>query len=95
MIGSLRLEVAEADKPAVAVLVPLSAIVQAKDQGFGVFVVAASNDGAVARLRPVQTGRVVGMAVTVVSGLGNGDEVITTGANLLKDGQRVEVVKDG
>jgi multidrug efflux pump subunit AcrA (membrane-fusion protein) len=46
-----------------------------------------------ARLRPVEIGRVTGTGISVVSGLKTGDEVITTGANLLKDGQRVEVVK--
>ena len=46
-----------------------------------------------AKLRPVEIGPVIGADITVVRGLADGDEVITSGANLLKDGQRVEVVK--
>ena len=46
-----------------------------------------------ARLRPVEIGAVIGTEISIVSGLENNDEVITTGANLLKDGQRVEVVQ--
>ena len=57
------------------------------------FVVATSSAGPVATLRPVEIGTVVGTEISVVSGLGQDDEVITTGANLLKDGQRVEVVR--
>ena len=46
-----------------------------------------------ATLRPVEIGPVLGTDITVVRGLANGDEVITSGANLIKDGQRVEIVK--
>ena len=46
-----------------------------------------------ARLRPVEIGEVVGTEISVVGGLGDDDHVVTTGANLLKDGQRVEVVR--
>ena len=42
---------------------------------------------------PVEIGQVHGTDIGVAKGVSNGDEIITTGANLLKDGQRVEVVK--
>jgi RND family efflux transporter MFP subunit len=93
MVGSLRLTAGQADTQQAAPRVPLSAIVQANDGRHGVFIVAASSAGDMARLRPVEIGRVTGTGISVVSGLKTGDEVITTGANLLKDGQRVEVVK--
>ena len=72
---------------------PLSAIVQASGGRHGVFVVTASSAGAVARLRPVDIGEVVGTEIRVVGGLGDADDVVTTGANLLKDGQPVEIVR--
>jgi RND family efflux transporter MFP subunit len=93
MIGSLHLGVGKAQTQQATLQVPLSAIVQANDGTYGVFILAASPAGNMAKLRPVEIGRVTGTAISVASGLGNGDEVITTGANLLKDGQRVEVVK--
>ena len=93
MIGSLQLAVDQVDRQQPALQVPLSAIVQAADGKYAAFVVAASKEGHMASLRPVEIGRVIGSRISVVSGLTNGDEVITTGANLLKDGQRVEVVK--
>ena len=92
MIGSLQLAVDQVDQQP-ALQVPLSAIVQAPDGKYAAFVVATSKEGHMASLRPVEIGRVIGTRISVVSGLTNGDEVITTGANLLKDGQRVEVVK--
>ena len=49
--------------------------------------------GEIARLRTVEIGAVNGSEITVVSGLTAGDRIITTGANLLKDGQRVEVLQ--
>ena len=93
MIGSVHLAIGAADVDDGALDVPLSAIVQANDAKYGVFVVAASESGPIARLRSVEVGRVSGTAIKVVSGLTKGDEVITTGATLLKDGQRVEVLK--
>ena len=93
MIGSLQLATAESNREPAAVTVPLSSIVQADPGRYGVFLVTASSAGPVATLRPVEIGTVVGTEISVVSGLGQDDEVITTGANLLKDGQRVEVVR--
>jgi RND family efflux transporter MFP subunit len=92
MIGSLHLATEAANTPP-TLRVPLSAIVEAEDGKYGLFIVTPSPAGATARLRPVEIGRVVGTEISVVKGLENRDEVITTGANLLKDGQRVEVVK--
>jgi len=94
MIGSLQLAAPEAGKAqAAAIHVPLSAVVQGPEKKYAVFVVSGSGAGRTAKLRPVDIGPVVGTDITVLSGLGSGDEVITTGATLLKDGQQVEVVK--
>jgi len=93
MIGSLQLANSESETRASSLVVPLSAIVQAKDGKYAVFVVSNSNAGQVASLRSVEIGAVTGTDITVVNGLSAGDRIITTGANLLKDGQRVEVVQ--
>ena len=93
MIGSLQLVNAESANRTPALLIPLSAIVQAKDGKYGVFVVSDSNAGEVARLHRVEIGAVSGTDISVVNGLQAGDRIITNGANLLKDGQRVEVLQ--
>ncbi len=93
MIGSLQLAGDAGEKQAPSLTVPLSAIVQATDGKYGVFVVSPSGTGDVARLHSVEIGSASGSDITVVSGLTAGDRVITTGANLLKDGQRVEVLQ--
>lgn len=93
MIGSLQLAAGESANRAPSLLVPLSAIVQAKDGKYGVFVISSSSAGEIAHLHSVEIGPVTGTEVTIVSGLAPGDRVITTGANLLKDGQRVEVLQ--
>jgi multidrug efflux pump subunit AcrA (membrane-fusion protein) len=41
----------------------------------------------------VEVGNSSGTDIAVLSGLAAGERIITTGANLLKDGQRVEVVQ--
>ena len=61
--------------------------------GYGVYVVTGAKGEETAKLRPVEIGPVIGTDITVVRGLADGDEVITSGANLLKDAQRVEIVK--
>lgn len=93
MIGSLQLAHTDSEAQTSSLLVPLSAIVQANDGKYGVFVVSTSAAGDVARLRSVEIGSVRGTDIAVVSGLSAGDRIITTGANLLKDGQRVKVVQ--
>ncbi len=93
MIGSLQLANAEGDSQTSALQVPLSAIVQAKDGKYGVFIVSSSIAGEMAQLHSVEVGSVNGSDITVVTGLQSGERVITTGANLLKDGQRVEVLQ--
>jgi multidrug efflux system membrane fusion protein len=93
MIGSLQLTTGTRTPEAPALQVPLSAIVQAPGGKYGVFVVAAGEAGRTASLRMVELGPVVGTDISVRTGLELGDEVITTGAALLKDGQRVEVIQ--
>jgi len=93
MIGSLQLADGASEPRPSFLQVPLSAIVQAKDGKYGVFVVSNSSAGEVAILRSVEIGAVNGTDIAVTSGLVEGDQIITTGANLLKDGQRVEVVQ--
>jgi multidrug efflux system membrane fusion protein len=93
MIGSLQLANADGASRASTLLVPLSAVVQAKDGKYGVFIVSDSSAGEVARLHGVEIGAVNGTEISVVNGLQAGDRIITTGANLLKDGQSVEVLQ--
>jgi hypothetical protein len=76
----------------VSLTVPISAIVQSPGAKYGVFLLSQSGGGDVARLRAVEIGEVSGSEITVLSGLASGDRIITTGANLIKDGQRVEVL---
>ncbi len=93
MIGSLQFANTDGASRASALLIPLSAVVQAKDGKYGVFTVSDSNIGEVARLHPVEIGAVTGTQINVLNGLQAGDRIITTGANLLKDGQSVEVLQ--
>lgn len=93
MIGSLQLAGDVSEKQTPSLMVPLSAIVQASGGKYGVFVVSDSGAVEVARLHSVEIGTVHGTDIAVVSGVAAGDRIITTGANLLKDGQRVEVLQ--
>ena len=93
MIGSLQFANADGATRTSALLLPLSAVVQAKDGKYGVFVVSNSSAGEIALLHSVDIGAVNGSEITVVNGLETGERIITTGANLLKDGQRIEVLQ--
>jgi len=75
-------------------VIPISAIVGSARQpgGYAVFFAAHESSGLVARLRDVQLGRTLGNLVVIKSGLTPGDQVITTGAGLLRDGDRVQVL---
>lgn len=93
MIGSLRIADEKIPEQPASMRVPLSAIVQTPGGSYGVFLISQSGLGTVAHLRTIDIGPVAGTDVTVKGGLAAGDEIITTGGNLLKDGQRVEVLQ--
>ena len=88
MIASVELRGAVRQHP--APLLPLTAFVPGPGGGdhFAVMVV----DNAHLKLRPVELGDVVGNRVTVTGGLAAGERVVTTGASMITDGERVEVL---
>ena len=70
---------------------PQTAVAQ-QGQLTGVFVV---DQAGVARLRLVKTGRIVGDRIELLSGLNDGEEVVSEGIESLRDGVRVrEATKD-
>ncbi|HEX7289052.1 MAG TPA: hypothetical protein VF532_22905, partial [Candidatus Angelobacter sp.] len=75
-------------------VIPISAVVGSATQpgGYAVYYAAQENGSYVARLRDIQLGRTLGNQVVVKSGLTPGDRVITTGAGLLRNGDRVELL---
>ncbi|HTP25364.1 MAG TPA: efflux RND transporter periplasmic adaptor subunit [Anaeromyxobacteraceae bacterium] len=92
MIASV--EVGSAIPQAATPLLPLIAFVQAPggQDRFGVMVVEGSGPDVRAKLRPVELGDVVGNRVAVARGLAPGERVVTTGASMVTDGERVEVM---
>jgi len=75
-------------------LLPLTAFVPGpggKDR-FAVLVVDGASPNTQARLREVTLGEVVGNRVEVTRGLSTGEQVITTGATMVKNGERIEVL---
>ncbi len=92
MIASVELTAVAGQRP--APLLPLTAFVPAPagDDHFGVMVVDARGPDAYVKLRPVELGDVVGNRVAVASGLAAGERVVTTGAAMVVDGERVEVL---
>ena len=92
MIGSLRAASPETAQ-APSLLVPLESIVERPGGGYGVFLVRKGAAGEAVSLRPVEVGAVDGSEIRVVGGLASGETVVTAGATLLRDGQRVEVLQ--
>ncbi|HKS41508.1 MAG TPA: efflux RND transporter periplasmic adaptor subunit [Blastocatellia bacterium] len=92
MIVSLSLE--ETGAPVESPVVPLSAIVKSKDNpdNYAVFVIEEQSGKQSARIRNVKLGEAYGNTVAVIEGLKSGERVITTGATLLVDGQRVQII---
>lgn len=93
MIASLELGSAGNETHESALMVPLPSVVQSPDGKYCVFLISNSHAGTVARLREVEIGGVEGNEIKIVRGVSAGESVITQGAALLKDGQRVEVLK--
>ncbi len=83
-----KVVITDGGAPGVAV-VPITALLEADGSAAIVFVVG---DGAVARRVAVQTGRLLGERIEVVSGLSLGDRVVTEGAAWLNDQDAVRVL---
>jgi multidrug efflux system membrane fusion protein len=97
MIGTVAVGgAAEADSSNATqpLLLPLSAAVRSPGNAnqYAVFVVERQGGVEIARLRRVELGDVMGNGVAVRTGLAAGDHVITTGATLLTDGDRIRVI---
>jgi RND family efflux transporter MFP subunit len=75
--------------------VPLTAVVRSSIGGqFAVAVIESNGDAAVAKLRQVELGEVIGNAIAVTKGVSAGERVVVSGATLLVDGAAVRVLAD-
>jgi RND family efflux transporter MFP subunit len=74
--------------------VPMRSIVRPPDdpKGYAVYVVEEKNGTAVARLKPVTIGPVLGDEVSVESGLDPGVKVIVKGSDIVYDGQSIRIM---
>lgn len=96
MIGTVALgaRTGAAASTAGPLTVPLTAVVRSQGGtgGFAVLVVERRRDIDVARIRRVELGEVMGNAIAVLKGIASGEQVVTSGAALLVDGDTVQVV---
>jgi multidrug efflux system membrane fusion protein len=97
--GALRegmvaaLDLSSTEQPIAIVMVPLDSVVRASDGGFAVYTTHPSGTDTIVQLTAIETGEVVGNQVIVTSGLGPGDEIVTTGTAQVSDGQIVNVLR--
>ena len=92
MIATLHLPSAHKSVPTLAV--PMRSIVRPPNdpKGYAVYVLEDKDNHAVARLRTIAIGPVVGDEVSVVSGIDAGSKVIVKGSDIVYDGETVSVV---
>jgi len=92
MIVSLRVNTRQAASP--QSVVPLNAVLKAKDNatGYAVFMVSDEGGRQIARLRDVKLGEAFGNTVAVTAGVKPGELVITTGSTMVLDGVQVKVI---
>lgn len=84
MLAALQTNEATETKP----VVPLEAVVRAQ-RDYAVFVVDAND---VAHVRRVALGGMSGNAIAVAGGLAGGERVVTKGATIVSDGEKVRVM---
>ncbi len=92
MIASLESNSTTQQPP--RIVIPLNAIIRPPGQpdGYAVFIVEGDGPQAIARLRQVTLGEVIGDAITVLSGVTSGDRIVITGASLITDSQSVRII---
>ena len=74
--------------------VPLSAVVRSQTSpgGFAVFVIDGTGDTVKVHTKDVSLAETYGNMIAVTGGLSPADRVVTSGTNLIKDGQEVRVI---
>ncbi len=98
MIGTVALAArpgaAATPAPPQPLTVPLTAVVRSRagTTEFALLVVERQNNVDVARMRRVELGEVMGNTIAVLEGIALGEQIVTTGATLLADGDPVRVV---
>lgn len=95
MVASLEIP---ADGPGASesrITLPLAAIVRApqKPDGYAVFVIEDRAGTPHAKLREVTLGEMISNGVAVTGGLRAGERLIVTGANIVADGEAVEILR--
>jgi RND family efflux transporter MFP subunit len=92
MIASLALNGVQLPQSVLAV--PLSAVIRdpARVDSFAVMIPEGGGDSATARLRAVELGDTYGNMIATKGGLASGEQVITTGVSLIKNGDKVRVM---
>jgi len=93
MIASLEIE--DEALPAKVLAVPLSAVIRdpLRPEGFNVLTVETNGDDATVMARSVDPGGEYGNMIQVLNGLKPGERVVTAGATLVKNGERVRVIQ--
>jgi RND family efflux transporter MFP subunit len=93
MIATLAVGGEEITRPVLAV--PMEAVVRDPRQPntFAVLIADAHGDSASVHLRPVEIGDAYGNMVAIHSGLRANEQVVTTGASIVKDGDQVRILQ--
>ena len=75
-------------------VVPLTAVIRSPDhkEGFAVFVTDGAGDSPTVRTRDVTLGDTYGNNIAVLTGLNAGEYVVTSGTNMIKQGEQVRVI---
>jgi multidrug efflux system membrane fusion protein len=92
MVAAVQVGDASASSAQPALVAPLSAIVRGKGDGYAIYVVEDQAGEAVARLRSVTLGPMIGNQIAVTAGLRPGERVVVSGATIVTDGERVSIM---
>ncbi len=92
MIASLAIDGAQLPQSVLAV--PLSAVIRDPERAnnFAVMIAEGGGDTQTARLRAVELGDIYGNMIAAKGGLNPGESVITSGVNLIKNGDKVRII---
>lgn len=91
LVGAARIQPSVSNAAASAVAIPALALLEGRGDQAAVFVIDGGNK---ARRASVRVAGFLDDVVLIASGLVNGDQVVTSGAPYLRNGQKVLIVKD-